>query len=73
VLLLQLCCCSPWHSCTCSWQNSSLLRLTAVFFSCNALLLPLLLLVQGFLVVVPDYFKGNPRTKNDSMETFPAW
>jgi hypothetical protein len=31
------------------------------------------LLPQGFLVVIPDYFKGNPRTKNDSMDTFPAW
>jgi hypothetical protein len=31
------------------------------------------LLLQGFLVVIPDYFKGNPRTKNDSMDTFPAW
>ncbi|KAF6253329.1 dienelactone hydrolase family-domain-containing protein [Scenedesmus sp. NREL 46B-D3] len=28
---------------------------------------------QGFLVVVPDYFKGNPRKKTDSGDTFAAW
>ncbi|WIA41786.1 hypothetical protein OEZ86_009119 [Tetradesmus obliquus] len=28
---------------------------------------------QGFLVVVPDYFKGEPRKKTDSPDTFAAW
>lgn len=29
--------------------------------------------LQGFLVVVPDYFKGNPRTTNSTPASFPTW
>eukprot|EP00882_Tetradesmus_deserticola_P011615 GHRQ01012288.1.p1 GENE.GHRQ01012288.1~~GHRQ01012288.1.p1 ORF type:complete len:159 (+),score=42.69 GHRQ01012288.1:200-676(+) len=29
--------------------------------------------MQGFLVVVPDFFKGNPRKRTDNPDTFPAW
>lgn len=29
--------------------------------------------LQGFLVVVPDFFKGNPRKKTDSADSFAAW
>lgn len=32
-----------------------------------------LLCVQGYLVVIPDYFKGNPRKQSDSMDTFAEW
>lgn len=33
----------------------------------------LLSALQGFLAVVPDYFKGNPRKPTDSPDTFAAW
>lgn len=29
--------------------------------------------LQGYLVVIPDYFKGNPRKQSDSMDTFAEW
>jgi hypothetical protein len=28
---------------------------------------------QGYLVVVPDYFKGNPRKQSDKPDTFAEW
>jgi hypothetical protein len=31
------------------------------------------LFLQGYLVVVPDYFKGNPRKQSDSADTFGEW
>jgi hypothetical protein len=32
-----------------------------------------LCLTQGYLGVVPDYFKGNPRKQSDSMDSFADW
>jgi carboxymethylenebutenolidase len=31
------------------------------------------LAAEGFLAVIPDYFKGNPRKTTDSPESFAAW